>query len=252
VSNDTIGIIESLPALSNPIERLLVAAFGEVPRFVREIVAGHELCDLESFAASVVFPFADRPVRIAASDRGIESRWERLVRARHAHPDLSAFLALGAPGVRRMLDTDGSDNAEIYLDDLPAEHGIPDAPSGVLMSATMYVPSGKRSFLVRHESPPLADVPDAARPTLEALVDRGAQGRWATRIGDGACVGFLWISESRWRGDAKSTCAIADSLSPSAAWDSTKRVVLDLGWQPYPDAIEWTPRGLDVTLGITR
>jgi hypothetical protein len=233
-------------------QELLAAAFGTVPPLVSELVGDARLEDLEAFAANVVVPFDGAPVRIAASDRRDPERWERAVRRRFGCPELDAFLGLVGPGTRRMIDTDGADSAELYLDDLGPEQSLANAPDGSLLAATLHVPSLVRTFLVWQEQPPTALLEPSLRARCTRLLELGALGRWAVRVRDGAAVSFLWVSESRYRRDGSKTRAIVEALSPPRAWSAVAECAERLGWQPYPDAIEGRFAGFDVTVGITR
>ncbi len=239
------------------VDRLLTCAFGVVPPLVRELVSAPSLDALEGFAASLVIPFADRPVRIAASDAVDPAGWERTVIHRFPLPVVAEFLSVGERSLRgrrprRMIDTAGGTTAELYLDDLDVDESGKLSPTEDVMAATLHVPSQVRTVLLRRRDPPHDDVPVQARPALESLVTLGAKGVWALRTIEDQAVGFVWVSESRWRKDAAATLAIAQGLKPPEPWTRVTRLVAELGYTPYPDAIEWTPEGLDVTLGIVR
>ena len=242
--------------MSAALERLLRAGFGgEVPERVRLLSGDAELEALEDFQLSLVFPFAGG-ARVAASDRADPVAWERLVR--DFYPEAGDFWVTGRAGrppagTRRMIDTDGSERADLYLDDLgDAPAGFPDAPPGPLIAATLHLPERELSFLTRQSAPPLAELPGEARRAAERLLELGARGLWGSRVRRQAVCGFLWVSESRWRKDADATRAIVEALDPPPAWWRARDVVTELGWKAYPDALEWTERGLEVTLGVTR
>ena len=104
-------------------QAMLEAVFpqGIPPRIeamVQPAVADELLAD---FKVGPVLAFCGdaRPVRVAISDQGEAERWTTAVLQQWPGSRTEDILSLAGPGVRRMVDTDGSDKAEIYLDKMP-------------------------------------------------------------------------------------------------------------------------------------
>ena len=242
-------------------EMIEAALPGGVPPRIQAMIQ-HDVADglLEDFKVGPILPFGtkDRPVRVAISDQGESAQWTEAVR-RHwsgARPD--DFLALAAPGVRRMIDTDGSAKAEIYLDDLQDHSALsaaellrPPGDAGPAMCLTVTVPSGTRSLITRHETPPFLHLLGTLAESVADLVDQGAEGLWGLRWRMGAVVSVVWVTEARWRGTADVATDIALGLGAPDAWHRCIDVLNAHGRVGYPDAIELLADGsADVTLGV--
>ncbi|MFH2009450.1 MAG: hypothetical protein ABI333_22855 [bacterium] len=215
-----------------------------------------ELCEalLRDFKLGVIFPFGGevRPVRLALSAQGERERWEREVLRAWPSERLEGFLGQVPAETRLMVDSDGSERAVVYLDDLQeVEHELR-APSGMaLMSATLGLPGDRLGVLTRHTEPPVERVTGSLRARLEELVGLGAEGLWSLRWEEGRVLSVLWISESRWRGNAEASRAVLGGLGSSRAWAEALRVAERHGRLGYPDAVELLGSGgVDVTLGI--
>ncbi|MBW2455163.1 MAG: hypothetical protein JRI68_11665, partial [Deltaproteobacteria bacterium] len=150
------------------------------------------------------------------------------------------------------LDSDGSDRAVVYLDDLQqVDHGLT-VPDGLeLMCWTLSLPAGTEGFLTRHREPPRPWVPQALSHHVAALLDAGAAGLWAVRWQDQEPVAVLWVSESRWRGNTATTLRIADQLGQHEGYAVALAYLAEQGRQGYPDVIELREDGgIEVTLGV--
>lgn len=215
---------------------------------------------IEDFKVGPIFGFcgSPRPVRVAVSDQGAVERWTEAVRLGWPGPRTEDILSLAAPGVRRMVDTDGSNKAEIYLDDLQ-EHGELGAAEalrqpgddGPAMCLTATIPSGTRSLITRHQTPPFLHLLGPLAESVADLVDQGAEGLWGLRWRMGQVVSVVWVSEARWAGTADQANQIASSMGPPAAWHRCLDALSAHGQRGYPDAIElWADGTADVTLGV--
>jgi hypothetical protein len=235
--------------VTDPVRSLLEAGLGGAvpPAFAELVPADLDLLGLQDFRASLVIPFDGGPVRLAVADTGYPRAWEATVRARWPDPGLAAFLGR-FPGVRRMIDTDGSAVAEVFLDDLQVQ-GIA-AGGAPLMCLTRAVPSGVEGEIVRLERPTLDGLAGEGRARLDTLVARGASGIWGARRVRGQVVGFVWVTESRWRRDPERTRAIVESLGAPPAWRRVVETADRLGVRVYPDAVDWKGGAFDVTVGV--
>lgn len=209
---------------------------------------------LADFKLGLVFPFAPggQPVRLALSAQGERERWIAGITRQWPSDRLTRFLDQAPAHTRLMVDSDGSDRAVVYLDDLQdVDHGLR-APQGLeLMCATLTLPGGAEAVVTRHTEPPLDLLSAPLRGRCEALREAGAEGLWALRWQQDRVVGLLWITESRWRDNVAESSGVVAGLSPSPAYEGALAVVAQHGRQGYPDALEIIPDGgLDVTLGI--
>jgi len=201
---------------------------------------------LEDFKVGPIFPFsgAARPVRVAISDQGESSRWTEALRQGWPGPRTDDFVSLATQGMRRMVDTDGSSKAEIYLDDLQ-DHEVLDAAEalrepgdeGRAMCLTTTLPSGTRSLITRHEQPPFLHLLGPLAESVADLVDQGADGIWGLRWRMGLVVSVVWVTESRWRNTADLSNEIAVGLGAPEAWHACLDVLKGHGRVVYPDAI---------------
>jgi hypothetical protein len=243
------------------ITALVAAAFdGEVPHRIGALidpkVAGSLLAD---FKVGPVLPCGetDRRVRVAVSDQGESDRWASVVRENWSHAMAEEWLAMGA-GRRRMVDTDGSRLAEIYLDDLQDHPALPYAEAmrppedtAPVMCISVKVPSGTTSCVTRHTTPPFQYLIGGLAEAVADLVDQGAEGLWGLRWRRGRPASVVWVTEARWRKNAEMVTAIADGLAVPAAWEACRAAMSRLGCVAYPDAIELYPDGTaDLTVGV--
>ena len=241
---------------------LLDAAFpdGVPPRIQNLVDSGVTDPLLADFKVGPILPAlgSDRPVRVAVSDQGDPEGWAAAVRGGWGGARTEAILGLAAPDVRRMIDTDGSSKAEIYLDDLQ-DHGALEAAealrqpgdAGPAMCLTATLPSGTRSLITRHTEPPFLHLLGTLAESTADLVDQGAAGIWGLRWRMGQVVSVVWVTEARWQGTAALANEIALGLGPPEGWHRCLRVLSEHGHQGYPDAIELLVDGTaDLTLGV--
>ncbi len=193
---------------------------------------------------------ADRTPRVAYSAQGEPERWATQVQRLWPDETVPGFLKRAPPEGRRMVDTDGSKQAVVYLDDLQeVAHKIPSDQE--VLCACIHVPRSTLTIMTRHTEPPLDQLPEHWRVRVQALVDAGATGLWGIRRSRTSVMGVLWVTESRWRRTAEQTVAILEGLQPSDLWYRIAQVVRDRGGMAYPDGVELRPDGtVDVTVGF--
>ena len=238
------------------VDDLLAVAWPEgLPERLEPLV-DRELCAAlaEDFKLGVVFPFegGERLPRLALSAQGERERWQELVRRAWPAAELERFLSLAPPDTRLMVDSDGSERAVVYLDDLQeVEHTIR-APAGdELMSATLELPEERVGCLTRHSEPPLSPIPAELRRRLMALLAAGAEGIWALRLHEGQVEGVVWVSEARWRRNAPAARLAASRVGDHPSYRAALACLERHGHQGYPDALELRADGTtDLTLGI--
>lgn len=241
----------------NALDAVLEEAFPEgLPQrlevLVNRAIAEPLLADFK-IGPIVAFGPVPAPTRLFISDQGESAQWERVVRAHWGGAFTDSFLRLAPDGVRRMLDSDGSSEAEIYLDDLQ-DHAAMEAATALIppqcdapaMCLTAYVESKKHSVVSRHtEWPNEVDGIEAARSL------RDAGGLWGLRWMDGALVSAVWVSEARWKNSATEANAVAEALGAPAEWHAMLDALQQAGRVGYPDAIEFGVDGtIMVTLGV--
>ena len=242
-------------------EMIEAALPGGVPARIQAMIAP-TVADglLEDFKVGPILPFGtqERSVRVAISDEGESAQWSDAVCRHWPGARTDDFLALASPGVRRMIDTDGSTKAEIYLDDLQ-DHGELMAAEllrqpgddGQVMCLTTTLPSGTRSLITRHEAPPFLHLLGTLAESVADLVDQGAEGLWGLRWRMGVVVSVVWVTEARWRGTSDLSTQIALSLGAPEGWHRCMAALNAHGRVGYPDAIELLADGsADVTLGV--
>lgn len=204
-----------------------------------------------------------RPTRMALSDQREPTPWQQAVGHQWPSAEAARFLNQVGAGSRRMVDSDGSTTAVLYLDDLQAtSHEL--VPPGdlatlELMCATLTLPGEQRGWLTRHAEPPLKWLDGPLRERTHALLDLGAVGLWALRWSGAEVEAVLWITESRWRGNADTAQAAVMALlkqnqAPPVATETLATLqacLAPLGHRIYPDAVELSPRGvIDLTIGF--
>jgi hypothetical protein len=233
------------------VDRLLALTFsGGVPDVVdalvdRRLAAKH----LIDFKLGPIAPLgADRPVRVAVSDRGEGEAWRSKVVGAFEHPALAAFLDSMPARARRMIDTDG-ETAVVYLDDLQ-NVGATDA-GDVLMCRTLDLPNGESGRITRHEVPPRERLTGVLGERLDQLLGLGATGLWGVRWRGNVPTGVLWVTESRWRGNSAETTAIAGAIGSHPLWVALTDLARTSGLVAYADALEVRDDGsCDLTLGF--
>jgi hypothetical protein len=194
------------------------------------------------------------------SDEAEAARWAQTVRQQWPGAATEALLGMSRPGMRRMVDTDGSTKAEIYLDDLQAHPPLDAAEAlrspgdvGPAMCLSTVIPSGTRSLITRHTEPPFVHLVGPLAEAAADLVDQGAEGVWGLRWRMGQLVSVVWVTEARWRKNPELANGVAAGLGLPRAWDRCCAVLEQAGHLGYPDAIELHADGrVDITLGAIR
>jgi hypothetical protein len=227
--------------------RLLEASFPDgLPARLAALV-DQALCDrlIDRYKLGVVLPFegGGRPLRLTHSAEGERERWIERVSA--AWPEATAFVRAAPEHLRLLIDSDGSERAELYLDDLP---GSELGPRGLpVLCVTSWVPGPAQSVVTRHEQP-WPELAAAAR-----MAAAGADGcMWGTRwLGD-APRSLVWISEARRRGTLAASRAVAARLGRHERYDAVLASLAAAGREGYVDGIEhWDDGRIDVTLAVS-
>ena len=232
---------------------------SRIARLIRPEVADPLIEDFK-VGPILAFGATDRPPRVAVSDQGEPEAWATAVQSQWPCAQTRDLLALSIPGMRRMIDTDGSDGAEIYLDDLQEHRAIaavealrPPEFAGDLMCLIATVPVGARSVITRHQSAPFHYLRGTLAEQVATLVDHGAAGIWGVRWCRGSVASVVWVSEARWSGTTDLARAIALHFGAPDSWHRCMSALRRHGLEGYPDAIEMFPDGtLDVTVGVLR
>jgi len=207
---------------------LLAAAFGDaVPDRVAALLPPD--ADPAAFDAGVVLSSTGRH-RAYIADTRDPAGWERGVRG--AWPGCGRLLAAAPPGVRRMVDTDGT-WAEVYLDDLHAVR--PDL--GLMCLA--WSPAARTLARIR----PVLELP----PGFSALAPLATVGKLAARVGGGR-PHVLWVSEVRWSGARDAARAAAEAaVGLPAAFLHLEETLAGV----YIDALDIHADGaVDLTVGL--
>ena len=145
-------------------------------------------------------------------------------------PGASELLSKASKGVRRMVDTDGT-NTVVYLDDLHIEG------DSQVMCRCFHHPSAQSSSIVLEKD--LSKLPASVRAVSE-------HGLFARRTGP--LGSWLWITEARYRGTVEEIDELARKLLPipPAYWTLKSRVP-----GAYIDGVEFHDSGtFDITPGF--
>lgn len=200
---------------------------------------------LEGFKLNPVLSLDGRPHRVATSDVGeLRTAWTERIAEICGPMPVQEFFDRYPAARRRMVDTDGQ-RVVVYADDF-ADEG-----SGELQVMCCSLSNdGERTTVIRDAELPLRRLPGDIARTASALGLSG--GFWAARWRQGQIVGALWISESRWRGDAERTGAHFDRIA-GGSWRALREVADARGHIAYPDGVEIVGAGaIDVTVGFVR
>jgi hypothetical protein len=205
---------------------------------------------LRDYKLEPIFSFDDpeRPPRLTVSAQGERDRWQQVVAAEWP----STFLEQGPEPTRWMVDSDGSDRAVVYLDDLQntqldlaGPHGLP------LMCLTLDLASAARGQLTRHAQPPLKWLSGTMETGIVQLLEAGAVGVWALRWEAEKVAGVAWISESRWRRNPASARRAVRVLGENPVYDAALRCLAEHGRVGYPDVVEIFCNGtVELTMGV--
>lgn len=239
--------------MDSVVQDLLGAAFGgEIPPTLARLLRdGIGVADLIAFEVSVIVPMGGGPPRFAFANIGNHAEWNARTAIFWPHAQRARFLRLVPPHTRRMVDSDGGPNARYFLDDLQEVAHRLQGPRGFpLMCASLHIPSGELGTISRHSRAPLELYPPPVASAVQAHVARDAKGLWGVQWAGTTPVGAVWVSESRWRGNAVFTRGLVDALGPPPAWDRIATAAERAGLIIYPDAYEWTASGWDVTVGF--
>lgn len=218
------------------IEPIVAAAFPAGPP-ARLVPLLRAPLDPLSFDLGPILPLRHPgPRRVFVADRPDPVRWRSAVCSAFPDPALAAFLDQAPPGVRRMIDTDGT-RADVYLDDLQL-HG------SAHMCEIFSWPERTRSRITFVEAVPEAF---SAWARLEA-----AGGRLALRQGLDQPPRLLWITEARWQGTTQATEAtLADWIGLPDGYRALAAEVQALGHRAYVDALDVRlDGGADLTVGF--
>lgn len=238
------------------IEELLgvIWPHGVPPRL--EALIDPDLCGqlLADFKLAPVFPFerGNRPTRLIVAAEGERDRWRAAVARHWPSDEIEPFLKRAPAGTRWMIDSDGSEQALVFLDDLQTVDHELSAPRGLcLMCLTLELPAATPGLLTRHEEPPLDWLAGKPQRLLGQLLDAGASGAWALRWREGQVTSAAWISETRWRNNPASARRAVRVLGKHPAYDAALRCLARHGRIGYPDVVELFEDGtIDVTMGM--
>jgi hypothetical protein len=221
----------------SPVPTLLAALFQDEPprRLVKLIDPTLSLKHLVDYALNPVLNSdPERPTRLAVARTGDRSEWIATVAKLWRSPAISAFFQAVPAHHRQMIDSDGGRSVVIYNDDLQP-------PPAALLAMSLSLPKGGPEMLSRCATPPIL------QPAQRQLTG----GQWAIRQGQTEVTGVLWVSESRWRGDALRTTELLMALEMSGGWQKRWDALKTAGLHPYPDAIEFRLDGtVDLTVGF--
>lgn len=230
----------------NPATTLLSCLYGpNIPARIEALVeADTDTADLVNFKLNPVLNSNEhRLTRIAFARKGARKNWIQRISTLWENPAAAIFLTAAPPHARQMIDTDGGKNFVVYNDDLQP-------PPQPLLALTLAVPTGGPGTITRVPEPP-ADLPENMAAGVRTLRDTGVAGQWAIRVENNEVMGVLWVSESRWRGDAEQTTKIVLGLPMAPGWMDRWRDIVSAGFRPYPDAVEFRRDGtVDLTVGF--
>lgn len=217
-------------------ELLTTAYAGSIPPLLAALLPDDARLDAEALAF-VAGPIV--PMRGAAGVRGYV--------ANPGQPDFATRVAevvggdgfLLGPG-RRMVDV-GPGTVTLFRDDLHLEDG------GRVVAETLALPGGERGWLARPDAGERVDADlAAARAEAEAL---GLDGLWLLASTGPRITHWLVVNEDRWRGSPEGAAARLDALG-DPRWCALRAVARAHGLAAYPDAVEVSPDGWHVTVGL--
>jgi len=227
------------------VESLLNALYGsDIPkRLARLVDPETTLQALVDFKLNPVLSSdASQPTRLAVANTGEREEWIRGVAEIWRNPAIATFWSSAPKHTRHMVDTDGSRKLVVYNDDLQP-------PPGPLLAMTLSLPKVGPELILR--TPQLPNLPPPFASGVEALLSAGAKGQWAIRYRREEITGVLWVSESRWRGDAPQTTRKVLGLPMSGGWHARWETLERSGFHLYPDAVEFRLDGtVDLTVGF--
>ena len=229
----------------SPGERVLNSLFPEaLPNRLAQLVQPDlSLQDLIDFKMNPVLNSApESATRLAIAAPGERDEWIKRVATVFRSTAISAFWFASPPHARLFIDTDGSRSYVIYNDDLQP-------PPSPLLALTLSLPKGGPSMVVR--SPALPPLTGAIAEHVEAFRRQGVSGQWAVRRNQQDITGVLWVSESRWKGNAEETTQQVMSLPMAKGWTRRWNQLKAADFNLYPDAVEFRVDGtVDLTVGF--
>lgn len=182
---------------------------------------------------------ATRTTRLAVVCTTNRNEWAQRVSKAWNNSAIATFWQSAPAHTRQMIDTDGGRTFVVYNDDLQP-------PPGALLAMTLALPKIGPGLLIRTPLPPqtLPFLPDVSG--LQAL-----GGQWALRTEQNRTTGVLWVSESRWKGNAEESTRAVFALPCAAGWMPRWSQIQTANFTIYPDAIEFREDGtVDLTVGF--
>jgi len=177
--------------------------------------------------------------RLAVVGTKDRKEWALRVSKSWNNSAIATFWQSAPDHTRQMIDTDGGRTFVVYNDDIQP-------PPGPLVAMTLALPKTGPGLLVRTPMPPESLV---FLPDISGLLAIG--GQWALRTEQNRTTGVLWVSESRWKGNASDATKAVFGLPGSAGWTTRWAQLQAAGFSIYPDAVEFREDGtVDLTVGF--
>lgn len=228
------------------VSALLEALFSEgVPRRLGALIHPDlTLSDLIDFKLNPVLNSDEtQATRLAIAGHGDRDEWIKRVAKVWNNSAVITFWGAAPKHARHMVDTDGSRFFVVYNDDIHP-------PPGPLLALTLSLPKKGPGLLLRTAALP-QQLPEPISAGVQELLSAQVGGQWAVRSESNQTTGVLWVSESRWRGNANETSQVVLGLSAAKGWASRWKAIQKAGLNPYPDAVEFRIDGtVDLTVGF--
>jgi cysteine desulfurase/selenocysteine lyase len=235
------------------VPELIALAFGgTLPPGVQAVLppAGTDFLGLRYKAGPILRIGGNGETRAYVANSGEDAAFVDRIVSTHPHPEVRPFFERLGAEARKMVDTDGQ-IAQLFLDDLhDLDHGW-QVPAGlVLMCDGLRVPDGLRTWLSRHDAPPVEHLDGPLLASVQRFCEAGFRGRWGVRWREGGVYSVLYINEERWTGDPERSARLLDGLD-DPRWKALRQRARASGWGLYPDGVELHADGaIDVTVGI--